>query len=222
MPTISVPLRLDPTKVAARFDRIAPIYPFFEWLFRVPQELRQRSVDLMGLHPGDRAISVGCGQGKSLPLLANAVGENGRVIGVDLSRGMLRRALRRCRDRGLRNVELVHSDINAHHSRIPWDAVLFSFSLTTFGDPRTVLLHSWKQLRPGGKLVVLDGQLPSSIPQWILRPCMPLIRTFLEATVLGDPDMPTLDVLRVLGAEVDVERTRSGTYFIARITKPGL
>lgn len=216
----SVPLRLDPQKVAARFDRIAVIYPLIERLFMVPGRLRPRSVELLGLKRGDRVISVGCGQGPSLPLLSRVVGSSGQVVGVDLSSRMLEGAYDRIRRERINNVSIIQKDIHLYRSPAPYDAVLFSFSLSTLGDPRSVLLQMWEQLQPGGRLVVLDGQLPPVVPRWVFQPLLPFIRKFLEATVLGDPDMKTIEVIRGLGAEVQIERSRLGTYFIACVTKP--
>jgi len=220
MPTSSIPLRSDPKRVAARFDRIAGVYPFFEWLFMVPRHLRPLSVERLHLTRGERVISVGCGQGASLPLLSRAVGRNGQVIGVDLSSRMLERAYERIQRFEINNVSIIQQDILTYRAPAPYDAVLFSFSLSSFGDPHAVLFHMWEQLRPGGRLVVLDGQLPPFVHRWLLKPLLPLIRGFLETTVLGDPDMLMIDALHTLGAEVHVERSRWGTYFVASLTKP--
>ena len=48
---------------------------------------------------------------------------------------------------------------------------------------------------------------------------MPLIRQFLEATVLGDPDMRPIEAMELL-AKVEVEFFRGGSYFVARLIKP--
>ncbi|HEY0000756.1 MAG TPA: methyltransferase domain-containing protein, partial [Actinoplanes sp.] len=48
--------------------------------------------------PGDLALDVGCGTGRALPALAAAVGPSGRVIGLDLTPGMLHTAREKGRD----------------------------------------------------------------------------------------------------------------------------
>jgi ubiquinone/menaquinone biosynthesis C-methylase UbiE len=211
--------RLDPDWVRSRFDRIAGSYRFFELLYLVPGRIRPLSVERLALRPGQRAISVGCGHGRSLPLMAKAVGPTGHVTGIDLSSRMLEHAYERILSEHIYNVSILHTDIRDYRSSVPLDAALFSFSLTTFGDPHTVLEHVWSQLRPGGRLVVADAQLPARAAA-IWKPFLPLIRRFQEATVLGDPDMRPIDELRRLGPAVEVEELRGGSYFIASVTKP--
>jgi ubiquinone/menaquinone biosynthesis C-methylase UbiE len=214
-----LPLRLDPDRVRDRFDRIAGLYPFFELLFMVPAKLRPLSVERLALRPGQCAVSVGCGQGRSLPLMSEAVGPAGHVTGVDLSSGMLQHAYERILREGMNNVSIIHADIRTYQASAPLDAVLFSFSLTTLGDPYVVLQHLWAQLRPGGRLVVVDAQLPPRAA-FLLKPLLPLIRWFQESTVLGDPDMRPIEELRRLGQPVHVQRMRAGFYFIASVIKP--
>ena len=74
--------------VAAEYDRHRPTYP-------------DQLIDLVcqagGLTTGDRVLEIGCGTGRNVPFLRAAVGATGKVYGVDLSSGMLRRARALCR-----------------------------------------------------------------------------------------------------------------------------
>ncbi len=205
--------------MAQRFDRIASSYWLFEKLFMVPKRARTRAVELLHLEIGDRVLSVGCGHGPDLPDLSKAVGPAGLVVGVDLSSGMLQGSRSRIMKAKLTNVELVHCDVQRYTSAHPFDAVLFPFSLTSTGDPATVLHHVWTLLAPGGRSVVLDAQIPPRL-EGLIRPVMPLLRRFMEATVLGDPDMRPIEELGKLGSKVDVEWMRGGTYFLATLIKP--
>ena len=67
-------------------------------------------------------------------------------------------------------------------------------------------------------MVVLDGQLPPKL-RWLTHPLMPLIRWPLERTVLGDPDMRSIEALEQLGSEVHLAWFRRGTYFVAQLLK---
>ncbi|MEZ4737854.1 MAG: class I SAM-dependent methyltransferase [Flavobacteriales bacterium] len=211
--------RTDPDWVAERFDRIASSYSLFERLFLVPRNAAERAVEQLQLRDGQYVLEVGCGKGPLLPSLSNAVGELGRVVALDLSEKMLIPAQCRIQENGLRNVELLHSDLFDHDDRGRSDAALFAFSLSSFGEPARALRNVWNRLGPGGRLVVLDGQLPPRL-SWITRPAMPAIRWFLEHTVLGDPDMRPLELLADLGGHMEVEWFRGRTYFVACVTKP--
>ena len=54
--------------------------------------LRRRTIAALKLRRGDSVLDVACGTGLSFPLLLAAVGEEGRITGVELSPDMARRA----------------------------------------------------------------------------------------------------------------------------------
>ena len=221
MPASLPQRRLNSKWVEARFDRIAGSYWIFERLFLLPPTARQRAVDLLQLQPGERALSVGCGQGKALKALSRGVQASGNVVGVDLSTEMLKHAYAHLVEHSLGNVLLVKKDFLTFEPEHKFNAVLFSLSLTSFGEPSKALHHAWDLLLPGGRLVVLDAQLPPKLGR-LTKPVLQLIRKFLEATVLGDPDMRTLVELEQLAPIVKLEHFRKDTYFVALLKKPDL
>ena len=97
---------------------------------------RERTVDALDLEPGDTVVEMGCGTGANFPHLREAVGPEGRVVGVDLTRGMLRRASERVDREGWDNVELVQADATRPPVAGPVDAVLATFVVGMFADPR--------------------------------------------------------------------------------------
>ncbi len=68
--------------------------------------IRRMAVQHLQLRPGDCVLDLGCGTGMSLPMLRDAVGAAGRVVGVDLSPDMLAVARERVRRERWANVEL--------------------------------------------------------------------------------------------------------------------
>ncbi|HSM29651.1 MAG TPA: class I SAM-dependent methyltransferase, partial [Woeseiaceae bacterium] len=58
---------------------------------------------------GDTVVEIGCGTGMNFPLLQAQIGSSGKIIGVDISKEMLKRAEKRVRDADWDNVELVHA-----------------------------------------------------------------------------------------------------------------
>src|SRR3989337_2318622 len=96
----------DTSFVRRRYNRLARFFVFFEWLFWLPPSIRSKAVSRLGLKRGSRVLEGGCGTGRNLAPLIEAVGAEGQVYGVDLSEGMLAEAKQLCVRREWRNVEL--------------------------------------------------------------------------------------------------------------------
>ncbi|CAM5323860.1 MULTISPECIES: bifunctional 2-polyprenyl-6-hydroxyphenol methylase/3-demethylubiquinol 3-O-methyltransferase UbiG [Streptomyces] len=101
--------------------------------------------------PGD-LLDVGCGTG-SLSLLAAEQGH--RVTGVDLSPAMVERA--RVKLAGRDAVFLVGDAAAPPVGEDRFDVVLVRHVLWTQADPARVLRHWAGLLRPGGRLVLVEG-----------------------------------------------------------------
>lgn len=110
-------------------------------------------LDRMGLRPQDNVLDVGCGAGWLARLLAEQVPE-GRIVGVDISDEMIRRARRNHLD--LENAMFV---IGAAEE-IPWDANFFTHAISVeaayyWPDPRAALREIHRVLREGGSAWML-------------------------------------------------------------------
>src|SRR4029077_19098632 len=70
---------------------------------------------------GQSVLEIGCGTGAVTLPLAQAVGEHGRVVAVDISEPMLGSARQRVEESGLHNVTL-----------LPGDAQVFGFEQAAF------------------------------------------------------------------------------------------
>lgn len=67
-----------------------------DWDSRFPDDgpAYAAAVGALGLRPGDAVLDAGCGTGRALPHLRDAVGPGGTVLGADLTPAMLDAAVR--------------------------------------------------------------------------------------------------------------------------------
>jgi ubiquinone/menaquinone biosynthesis C-methylase UbiE len=208
-----VSLPAPPEFVRRRYNRLAPWYVLFEWILWLPRGIRERAVRNLELRPADTVLEVGCGTGRNLRYLEAAVGPDGHIFGVDLSEEMLARCRALCEKRRWQNVTLVRGDALEYTGPGQVDAILFSLSYCTMLHRKQILSHVWSQLRPGGRLVILEGK---TMPGLLGRLLHQLIIFEMTATVLGDPDYRAWEDVEALTDDVDVKEQLLGSYFICR------
>ncbi|MFI5050391.1 MAG: class I SAM-dependent methyltransferase [Gaiellales bacterium] len=109
-----------------------------------------------GLGEGMRVLDLGTGLGHVSAILAEMVGPEGEVIGLDQSAEALEVAASRAADAGLDNVRFVRGDVTAWRDDRPFDAVVGRLVLFHMPDPVAVLRHHASAVRPGGKVAMID------------------------------------------------------------------
>jgi ubiquinone/menaquinone biosynthesis C-methylase UbiE len=207
----------EPAFIERRYDRIASLITFFDWLLFVPTQLRKRAAHRLGLKPGDRVLEIGCGTGRNFPYLRHQVGSTGMVYGVDLSAGMLQRARHLCDCEGWNNVELTQCDAAKYIAPEPLDGILFGLSYNTMPHHLTVLRNAWKQLRPGGRVVIVDGKLPPGLGGDLV---LPFSVWLMKRTLLGNPYIKPWNDLADIAEDFAMEEFLFGSYYVAHGTKP--
>ena len=145
---------------------VAPNYDLVSGEWPVYRAGRVAGIESLELQPGDTVLDVGCGTGLSFPLLAEAVGPAGHVIGVDASPQMLAVAQRRTKrlDTG---VTLLCADATANRDpawaaveELRPDAVLFTYSLSLMKPWREAWQLALSVADPRAKVVVVDMAIP--------------------------------------------------------------
>jgi ubiquinone/menaquinone biosynthesis C-methylase UbiE len=207
---------LSPHSVAQRYNRLSGLIPLFDWLFFQPPGFRAKAVDRLDLRPGEHVLEIGCGTGRNLPYLSKAVGPHGRVYGVDLSPGMLARARALCDRNQWRNVELIESDAAHYRAPAPLDGVMFGLSYNTMPHHLLVLREAWAQLRPGGRLVIMDAKLPPGLGG---RLVLPFSLWLMKHTMLGNPLIEPWEDLARLAGSIEMEQFMFGSWYICRAIK---
>jgi SAM-dependent methyltransferase len=127
-----------------------------------------------GLAPGMRVLDVGSGAGDVSLLLADIVGPDGSVLGIDASPRAVEFASRRAARAGLTNVEFQVRDATDLALDEPVDAVVGRWILMYFADPASLLRRLRSVVRPGGILVFQEFDLQGAT-------CDPICPTFETA-----------------------------------------
>lgn len=109
-------------------------------------------VDLLDPRPGERILDLGCGTGHLTAELATAVGEEGRVLGIDQSAEMIDEARVEYPD-----LEFVRADAREFAAEEVFDAVFSNAALHWISDQGAVTAAVADLLRPGGRFVAELG-----------------------------------------------------------------
>ena len=118
------------------------------------------------IEPGQTVLDLGCGAGTDLLVAAQMVGPTGRVIGVDMTPTMLRRARDSAEAMGLTNVELHESLIES----LPLpaadvDIVISNGVIDLVPDKDAVFSEIDRVLRPGGRLQLADVVIHTEVSE---------------------------------------------------------
>jgi SAM-dependent methyltransferase len=103
--------------------------------------------------PGEKVLEVGCGTGAATVPLAEAVGDTGEVVGIDISEPMLAAARKRISQSAQRNITLLQADAQVHaFEPNRFDLIASRFGVMFFANPVAAFRNLFGAARPGGRL----------------------------------------------------------------------
>ena len=112
-----------------------------------------------GIGPGMRVVEIGCGGGEVTQLLAELVGQSGRIVAIDREPGALAIARQRMRERHMEHVQFVQCDLTAPAAALTayapgsFDALAGRRVLMYLPQPAATLRHLANWLRSGACIV---------------------------------------------------------------------
>lgn len=143
--------RASVAKAYAQWARFAPVY---DLVFGPAFSQGRKDSIAAAERVGGRILDVGIGTGISL---TNYSGRN-RVVGVDYSEPMLRKAQQRVKERRLQHVEalVVMDGTRLGFPDGAFDAVLAQYVITTVPNPEATLDEFARVTRPGGEIILVN------------------------------------------------------------------
>jgi ubiquinone/menaquinone biosynthesis C-methylase UbiE len=170
-------------KRAKRYDFSANLY----YLFGLREfAYRKMAVQALNLKQGNTIVEIGCGTGLNFNFLRQKVGLEGRIIGADLTPGMLEMADKRIRRNGWSNITLVQSDAAAYEFPGHIDGIISTFALTLVPEYDKVIQRGAAALSPSGRFVIVDFKKSDNWPIWLLKMFVILTRPFGVSLDLAD------------------------------------
>jgi demethylmenaquinone methyltransferase / 2-methoxy-6-polyprenyl-1,4-benzoquinol methylase len=150
-------------QVAAMFDDIAFKYDFLNRFLSAGIDIkwRKKAIKQLSALAPKKILDVATGTA-DVALMASGILKPEKIIGIDISEGMLEVGRKKIEKAGLQHIiELLNGDsetINFEDSS--FDAVTVAFGVRNFQHLEKGLSEIYRVLKPGGKLVVLEFSKP--------------------------------------------------------------
>jgi len=153
-------------QVTEMFDNISENYDFMNRImtFGIDVKWRKKVVKIVAKTKPKEILDIATGTGDFAVMLADIQPQ--RIVGLDISKGMLEVGKKKIKEKGLENlIEMVWGDSeNLPFDDHSFDAVTVGFGVRNFENLDKGLLEINRVLRPGGVFVVLETSQPASFP----------------------------------------------------------
>lgn len=127
-------------------------------------------IALASLKPGQTVLDLGSGAGFDCFLAAQRVGKTGKVIGIDMTPEMLKKARANARKGNYSNVEFRAGEIE----KLPVDnasidVIISNCVINLSPDKPAVFKEAFRVLKPGGRIMVSDIVLTKPLPKAVMQ-----------------------------------------------------
>lgn len=173
---------------------------------------------LAALRPGETVLDLGSGGGFDCFLAAQAVGEQGQVIGVDMTPEMVSKARENAVRAGLSNVEFRLGEIEhlpAADQSV--DVILSNCVINLSPDKEQVFRDAFRVLKPGGRLAITDMVATAPLPEAVRHDLALYTGCVAGAAVIDD----IAHMLAAAGFTTIRIRPREDSHALVRTWVPG-
>ena len=141
-------------------------------LDRLMAPLSEALVEVAAARRGESALDVGCGCGDLALRLATAVGGDGRVTAIDVSRPMLAHAAARRDELAAGDrapIRWIEADASSHAFAAEFDLMASRFGIMFFDDPGRAFANLRRALKPGGRFAFVAWRGRAEV-EWMQKP----------------------------------------------------
>jgi demethylmenaquinone methyltransferase/2-methoxy-6-polyprenyl-1,4-benzoquinol methylase len=172
-----------PALVQALFNQLAPHYDKLNDVISLGlhRGWKRQACQSLGLQAGQTALDVCTGTGDLAAILAEMVGQQGKVIGIDFSSAMLAVATQRWHNQP--HITFTQGDAMALPlADASVDAAVMSFGLRNVANTQTALAQLVRVVKPQGRIAILDTCPTPSLPgfKWYFSVVMPKLGQLLS------------------------------------------
>lgn len=154
-------------KTTQRIYRLlAPAYDVLSLEHLLYKAGRAAGVNALHLNEGQLLLDIGCGTGLTMPMLSQAIGPTGHIIGVDPNSSMLKQAGKRPITAGRTLIEadaqhLSPTILSKREANGPIQAAIFAYCLSLMPDSAKAWQNVTRLLAPGARVVIIDVAPPT-------------------------------------------------------------
>lgn len=190
----------------------------YDLLDRPFHQLRVQAVASLSLSLGSIVLDLGCGTGLSFALLEQYIGEQGRILGVDVSPDMLARARAKILRHAWSNITLIEA--NAEEVELEPESVdaVLCFYTHDLLTSQQAMERAIQALRPGGRFVAVGAKRATGVGGSMLN-LLTLLYSLPYVTNLSDTHQPWVHLEHLLGP-LEVKEYFWGSAYLARGVKP--
>ncbi|MDA3958107.1 methyltransferase domain-containing protein [Oceanispirochaeta sp.] len=124
-----------------------------------------KAIQFAGAEKGETCLDLGSGRGNDVLRMADQVGPNGFVYGIDLSDGMIRKAKKTAEKLGIKNVEFIHSDLETLPLKCGTvDLVISNCVLNHIENKSKAWAEIYRVIKTGGRFTISDIYSSETVP----------------------------------------------------------
>src|SRR5699024_7664438 len=144
--------------IAGSYDQINTVLSF-----GVHHHWRKLAVKMSGAKQGDHILDCATGTGDLAIKFKKAVGAEGRVIGTDFCREMMKTAPEKAQKKGHPVTFEVADVLNLPYENDSFDMSSIAFGIRNVDEPVTALKEMARVVKPKGKVVILEFGQPNGL-----------------------------------------------------------